>query len=151
MSQGTTDAEIERAVDEGRILRTHVMRPTWHFVTPTDIRWMLELTAPRVHRVVARYARPVVAYRERDAVPHTADTRVSSSRGMVRFQHALVMDGQVAGTWKPVRKEEELVVDVVALRRLSGRERRALADTTARYGRFLNIPVTLSVDVTVKA
>jgi hypothetical protein len=44
-----TDHDIERAFDEGAILRTHVLRPTWHFVTPADIRWMLELTAPRVH------------------------------------------------------------------------------------------------------
>ena len=42
------DAAIEKAFNEGKILRTHVMRPTWHLVTPTDIRWMLELTAPRV-------------------------------------------------------------------------------------------------------
>src|SRR5262249_20428112 len=39
-----TAAQIERAFDEGGILRTHVMRPTWHFVTPSDICWMLELT-----------------------------------------------------------------------------------------------------------
>jgi hypothetical protein len=44
-----TDAEVDRAVDEGRILRTHILRPTWHFVVPADIRWMLALTAPRVH------------------------------------------------------------------------------------------------------
>lgn len=43
------DDDVERAFDEGAILRTHVLRPTWHFVTPADIRWMLELTAPRVH------------------------------------------------------------------------------------------------------
>ncbi|MHB9032006.1 MAG: winged helix DNA-binding domain-containing protein [Anaerolineae bacterium] len=41
-------AELERAVAEGSILRTHVLRPTWHFVLPEDIRWLLELTAPRV-------------------------------------------------------------------------------------------------------
>ena len=29
------------------------MRPTWHFVTPSDIFWMLELTAPRVHQALA--------------------------------------------------------------------------------------------------
>ena len=44
-----TEAEIDRAYNEGKILRTHVMRPTWHFVAPEDIRWLLELTAPRVH------------------------------------------------------------------------------------------------------
>ena len=43
-----TDPDLDRAFDEGRFLRTHVMRPTWHFVLPEDIRWMLELTAPRI-------------------------------------------------------------------------------------------------------
>ncbi len=48
--QGTvTDAAIEKAFNEGLILRTHLLRPTWHFVTPADIRWMQMLTAPRVH------------------------------------------------------------------------------------------------------
>ncbi len=44
-----TDRLIEQAFDAGAILRTHVMRPTWHFVTPEDIRWLLALTKPRVH------------------------------------------------------------------------------------------------------
>ena len=48
-----TDAEIERAFDAGRILRTHVLRPTWHFVTPADIRWMLDLTAPHIQRAMS--------------------------------------------------------------------------------------------------
>jgi hypothetical protein len=54
---GSTDASIEQAFIEGSILRTHVMRPTWHFVTPTDIRWMLQLTAPRVNALAAYYYR----------------------------------------------------------------------------------------------
>ena len=44
-----TDETIEKAFANGDILRTHVMRPTWHFVTPADIRWLLKLTAPRVN------------------------------------------------------------------------------------------------------
>ena len=44
-----TNAVIEDAYDRGEILRTHVLRPTWHFVAPEDIRWMLKLTAPRVN------------------------------------------------------------------------------------------------------
>jgi hypothetical protein len=47
------DSEIEAAFNEGSILRTHVLRPTWHFVLPADIRWMLALTAPRVHALNA--------------------------------------------------------------------------------------------------
>ena len=57
MQDGATDAQIERAFERGEILRTHVMRPTWHFVTPDDIRWLLELTAPRVHQRMAPYDR----------------------------------------------------------------------------------------------
>jgi hypothetical protein len=48
-----TDTTIERAFDAGELLRTHVMRPTWHFVAPADIRWLLALTAPRVHMAMA--------------------------------------------------------------------------------------------------
>ena len=44
-----TEGEITQAFAAGAILRTHVLRPTWHFVTPADIRWMLALTAPRVN------------------------------------------------------------------------------------------------------
>ncbi len=53
----STDRDIEKAFNEGEILRTHVMRPTWHFVTPENIRWMLELTAPRVKTVLKSYNR----------------------------------------------------------------------------------------------
>ena len=48
-TQGLTDTTIEQAVERGELIRTHVLRPTWHFVTPADIRWMLALTAPRVN------------------------------------------------------------------------------------------------------
>ena len=46
---GATDEDVERAYDAGAILRTHALRPTWHFLLPADIRWVLALTAPRVH------------------------------------------------------------------------------------------------------
>jgi hypothetical protein len=49
MQSATNDA-IEDAFNRGAILRTHVMRPTWHFVARDDIRWLLELTASRVDR-----------------------------------------------------------------------------------------------------
>lgn len=43
------DKAVENAMTTGAILRTHVLRPTWHFVLPQDIRWMLSLTAPRIN------------------------------------------------------------------------------------------------------
>ncbi len=50
---GATDESIETAFTNGDIIRTHVMRPTWHFVAPADIRWMLQLTAARVKAACA--------------------------------------------------------------------------------------------------
>src|SRR5438034_3950749 len=47
--QACTDTIIEQAFTDGIILRTHILRPTWHFVSPTDIRWLLALTSPRVN------------------------------------------------------------------------------------------------------
>jgi hypothetical protein len=45
---GYTEKRIEEAFNQGKILRTHVLRPTWHFVTPENIRWMLALSAGRI-------------------------------------------------------------------------------------------------------
>jgi len=39
---------IERAISDGDIIRTHLLRPTWHLVSADDIHWMLELTAVRI-------------------------------------------------------------------------------------------------------
>ena len=46
-------AGIEQAVSEGTVLRTHILRPTWHFVHRNDLRWLLALSAPRVHQANA--------------------------------------------------------------------------------------------------
>ena len=54
---GATHADVEQAVTRGDILRTHVLRPTWHFVLPEDIRWMLALTGPRIAGAMASYNR----------------------------------------------------------------------------------------------
>lgn len=52
--QHSTAAAVEQDFNEGKILRTHVLRPTWHFICPEDIRWTLKLSAPRIKA----FARP---------------------------------------------------------------------------------------------
>lgn len=42
---------------DGRIVRTHVLRPTWHYVAAEDVGWLLELTAPRVRRTTGSQLR----------------------------------------------------------------------------------------------
>jgi hypothetical protein len=305
MQAAPTDAAIERAFDDGRILRTHVLRPTWHFVAPADIRWLLELTAPHIHRAMASYNRKLeldpttlskaiqvferalrdghhltraeladqlererliargqrlahlvmhaeleavlcsgprrgkqftyallaerapaarslphdeavaeltlrffrshgpatirdcnwwsglttahikrglemnraraeeidgrsywtigraprgsstgaavhllpiydeylVAYRDREAVPHGPMTITTESRAKVMFLHALVIDGAIAGTWKHRLDAKGVGVEVTSLRRLTAEERPGIAAAAARYGNFLGVPV----------
>src|SRR5687767_8009483 len=50
-----TSADLDRALAEGRILRTHALRSTWHFVLPADLRWLLMLIGPRVRARMASY------------------------------------------------------------------------------------------------
>jgi len=50
---GMDDAAIDKLFNDGAILRTHVPRPTWHFIASEDIRWMLMLLGPRVHQASA--------------------------------------------------------------------------------------------------
>ena len=53
-STGLLDGDLDRALETGSIVRTHVLRPTWHFAARDDIRWLLALTGPRVQRHNAR-------------------------------------------------------------------------------------------------
>jgi hypothetical protein len=309
MRSDATDADVQRAFDEGRILRTHVLRPTWHFVTPADIRWMLALTGPRVHQRLAVYrghmaldekllrrgtavieralgggeyltraelaaalsraklrfakerlahlalyaeleavicsgprrgkqstygllaarapravtldrdealgtlvrrylqshgpatvrdfvwwsglttpdatrglgiaravrqeadgriywtvgsapsaTRPQLAhllpiydeylgsYRDRGAIPQGALKITSAFGRPVSFQHAVVVDGSVAGTWRIVRTPRSIAMRATMIRRITARERRAIADAAKRYERFQESPVELMFD-----
>jgi hypothetical protein len=42
------ESDIDHAIDNGEIIRTHVMRPTWHFVAAEDLGWMVTLTSNRI-------------------------------------------------------------------------------------------------------
>ena len=52
-----TESGIEKDFNEGKILRTHALRPTWHFVCPEDVRWMLKFNAPKVRALSRPYHR----------------------------------------------------------------------------------------------
>lgn len=54
---GATNAELDALLAAGTLVRTHVLRPTWHLVLPEDLRWMLAATRDRVHRYNGTYYR----------------------------------------------------------------------------------------------
>ncbi len=43
----------------GRVLRTHVLRPTWHYVHADDALWLIELTRDRVLPIVDQQLAPL--------------------------------------------------------------------------------------------
>jgi hypothetical protein len=94
---GIGDADLDKAFADATILRTHVLRPTWHFVLPADIRWLLALTAPRVHALNAYY------YRQLGLDP---DIR--------RKCHALLA-GVLAGGGQLTRKEIAAALDAAGV------------------------------------
>lgn len=47
---GASAEAVEQALAEGTVLRTHVLRPTWHFVHRDDLGWLMALSAPRLHQ-----------------------------------------------------------------------------------------------------
>jgi hypothetical protein len=50
-TSGLTAADVQAEFDRGAFLRTHILRPTWHFVAAEDIRWILQVTAPRIQKL----------------------------------------------------------------------------------------------------
>ncbi len=93
-TSGLTDEVVEQAFNDGHILRTHVLRPTWHFVTPADIRWMLALTAPRVHRLNGTYYRKYGLDDDLLARSRTIVIRALEGRQYrTREELALLLDG----------------------------------------------------------
>jgi hypothetical protein len=81
--RATAEPVLERAFTEGSILRTHLMRPTWHFVTPADIRWMLTLTGPRVQAANAGMYRQEGL--DRTTFKRSNDALVKALRGGVQL------------------------------------------------------------------
>jgi hypothetical protein len=56
-TQNPDQAELATLLNDGAVIRTHVLRPTWHFVLAEDVGWLLDLTAPRVRRVTGQQLR----------------------------------------------------------------------------------------------
>ena len=100
--KGATDSALDRLYNDGAILRTHVLRPTWHFVLPGDVRWMIALTGPRILQSMAGRYRQL----ELDSVTidraHEAFTRAlaggnhltRSELGDVLMDAGIAPDGQ---------------------------------------------------------
>jgi hypothetical protein len=87
---GATAAGVEQAVAEGSILRTHILRPTWHFVHRDDLPWLRALSAPRLHQANAgTYRRTGI---DNEAALRSADVLAESVAGGVHLTREQLAD-----------------------------------------------------------
>src|SRR6266576_2947825 len=95
-TQNPDQAELAALLDDGAVLRTHVLRPTWHFVRAEDIGWLAGLTGPRVRRVTGQQLRNAHGLDERSAGHAVAAvTQALANRGeLTRTQLADEMRGR---------------------------------------------------------
>lgn len=80
-------------LDGGELLRTHLLRPTWHLVRPDDARWLLVLTGPRVAQAMASTVRSAGVRDVGRAVDVIADEVVAGTRTRNELRDALVRTG----------------------------------------------------------
>jgi hypothetical protein len=98
---GASAAEVDAAFDSGAILRTHVLRPTWHYVTPADLPWLLALSGARIDAANARrYAEleldPATCRRATDLIADAVADGPKTRRelGVMLLGHGIAPDGQ---------------------------------------------------------
>ena len=86
------NSAVDEAFADGSILRTHILRPTWHFVGRDDLRWLLALSAPRVHALNALYYRRTELDGELLATSESVLTRALHGRQLTRAEVAVELD-----------------------------------------------------------
>ena len=139
---GLTTADAKRGLEIVKARREEVGRLVYWSVSQTRAR---ALRGGLVH-LLPIYDEYLVAYRDRHAVPHGPSGIAAAPRALaVTFQHALVIAGQVAGTWRTGRSSSAVLIDAYPLRRLTRSERRELTDAVQRYSRFRGLTVELSL------
>ena len=101
---GATEAGVERARASGQLLRTHVLRTTWHDVCAEDLRWLLRLTGPRVQLQTAGIRREqqldadVLATARRALEPALAGRALTRAEvGQVLTSAGLSLDSRALG------------------------------------------------------
>ena len=94
-------SDVAAAFDAGTILRTHVLRPTWHFAAQDDLRWLLALTGPILERRNARRDRELeldarTRRRATDLIADAVRTGPLTRRELAEVleQHGITTDGQ---------------------------------------------------------
>ncbi len=92
MAPGQTIDGLGAAMDEGRIARTHALRPTWHFLVPSELRWVQALTGPRVDKVAGTmYRQLALDERAFDLAGASIREALAGGRALTRAELAVAV------------------------------------------------------------
>ena len=92
-SKSLTDQDLDEALAAGSIIRTHVLRPTWHFVARDDLRWLLALSGPRVQQGNAgRYRELGLDERTRGRCEKVIVSALEGGKRLTRNEIGVVLD-----------------------------------------------------------
>ena len=112
------------------------------------IYWFNESKSPRKEASTTAYLLPnydeyIVGYTDRNLIHDGSHNQKLDSRGNVLFQNTIVVNGQVMGTWKRALKKSEVVIELTPFTKFTKAENHAVTDAAERFGRFLELPVSL--------
>jgi hypothetical protein len=86
----------------------------------------------------------VVGYTDRSAIFDISHTDKLDSRGSVLAQYTIVLNSQVVGTWKRTLKKNAVAIELSPFTKLTGTEYQAVTNAAERFGKFLELPVSLN-------
>lgn len=111
----STEKDIDKAYDEGQILRVHVMRPTWHFILPEDLDWMMKLTGPRVKASLATSNRKL-------GLDHTLFARTNKAIAKALEQHRFLTRQEIKNVLQTIgiNPDVQRLGHIVAMAELDG-------------------------------
>jgi hypothetical protein len=138
---GLTTRDAKAGIEMARsTLVQEVMNGRTYWFNPS--RSAVRRAPPRVH-LLPNYDEHLIAYKDRGALPDALRSLIWPAEDA--FAHYLVVDGQLVGTWRRSLGTNKAVIDVRTSRPLKRDEKKALAAEAVRYGRFMSMPVTLSL------
>ncbi len=97
-------------------------------------------SSPAVH-LLPNYDEYIIGYKDRRAAFDAGDTKMENPRDSIVFNHTILIDGRVVGTWKRSFSKGQVLLEVRPFASFSAAEEEALAEAVRRYGEFHGMPV----------
>ncbi len=103
------------------------------------------MTTAKINRqaayLLSNYDEYIVGYTDRSAIFNSSHVDKPDARSNPLFQHTLVINGQVAGTWKRTLKKDAVIIELNPFAPLTKSEKQTVSAAAKKYKEFLELPV----------